>query len=33
MAARVVLPCNHGTGDEHMGFVINRLPTFLDDAR
>jgi CDP-6-deoxy-D-xylo-4-hexulose-3-dehydrase len=33
MEAGVVLPCNHGMGDEHIEFVIDRLRAFLDGAR
>jgi hypothetical protein len=31
--AGVVLPCNHGMGDKHMEFVIDRLQAFLDGVR
>jgi CDP-6-deoxy-D-xylo-4-hexulose-3-dehydrase len=33
MEAGVVLPCNHGMGDMHINFVIDRLQAFLGGAR
>ncbi len=33
MEAGVVLPCNHGMGDEHIEFVTGCLQAFLDGAR
>lgn len=33
MARGVVLPCNHGMGDEHVGYVIDRCRQFLDGER
>jgi len=29
MRAGFVLPCNHGMGDDHMGYVIDCLDEFL----
>ena len=33
MEAGVVLPCNHGMGDEHIGYVLDRLSAFLAGER